>query len=93
MSIVGRKYICQMTNMNHISKQIIRVPEANTDDIKAAFIKYEEEFYIPPQDALRSIIRRFREQGPKKRKEVHNKPDKRKSSLTFYLLQPTEMLS
>ena len=48
---------------SHIKAVLSACPEANTDDIKAAFIKYEEEFYIPPQDALRSIIRRF--QGDK----------------------------
>ena len=48
---------------SHIKAVLSECPEANTDDIKAAFIKYEEEFYIPPQDALRSIIRRF--QGDK----------------------------
>ena len=48
---------------SHIKAVLSECPEANTDDIKAAFIKYEQEFYIPPQDALRSIIRRF--QGDK----------------------------
>ena len=48
---------------SHIKAVLSECPEANTDDIKAAFIKYEKEFYIPPQDALRSIIRRF--QGDK----------------------------
>ena len=44
---------------SHIKAVLSECPDANTDEIKAAFIKYEEEFYIPPQDALRSIIRRF----------------------------------
>lgn len=34
-------------------------PDATPDDIAEAFRKYEEEFYIPPQDAMRSVIRRF----------------------------------
>ncbi len=51
---------------SHIKAVLSECPEANTDDIKAAFIKYEEEFYIPPQDALRSIIRRFQgDRAPK----------------------------
>ena len=48
---------------SHIKAVLSECPEADTDEIKAAFVKYEEEFYIPPQDALRSIIRRF--QGDK----------------------------
>ncbi|GIR34190.1 MAG: hypothetical protein CM15mP47_4160 [Methanobacteriota archaeon] len=48
---------------SHIKAVLSECPEANTDEIRAAFVKYEEEFYIPPQDALRSIIRRF--QGDK----------------------------
>jgi len=48
---------------SHIKAVLSECPDANTDEIRAAFVKYEEEFYIPPQDALRSIIRRF--QGDK----------------------------
>ena len=44
---------------SHIKAVLSECPEADTDEVKAAFVKYEEEFYIPPQDALRSIIRRF----------------------------------
>lgn len=56
---------------SHIKAVLSECPEANTDDIKAAFIKYEKEFYIPPQDALRSIIRRF--QGDKAPKTTEGK--------------------
>ena len=48
---------------SHIKAVLSECPDAKTDEIRAAFVKYEEEFYIPPQDALRSIIRRF--QGDK----------------------------
>ena len=34
-------------------------PEADAGEIAEAFAKYEEEFYIPPQDAMRSVLRRF----------------------------------
>ena len=51
---------------SHIKAVLSECPDADTDEVKAAFIKYEEEFYIPPQDALRSIIRRFQaDQAPK----------------------------
>ncbi|DAC60445.1 MAG TPA: hypothetical protein HA354_00315 [Candidatus Poseidoniaceae archaeon] len=51
---------------SHIKAVLSECPDADTDEIKAAFIKYEQEFYIPPQDALRSIIRRFQsDQAPK----------------------------
>ena len=51
---------------SHIKAVLSECPDADIDEVKAAFIKYEEEFYIPPQDALRSIIRRFQaDQAPK----------------------------
>ena len=34
-------------------------PEADAKEIAEAFAKYEQEFYIPPQDAMRSVLRRF----------------------------------
>ena len=48
---------------SHINAVLSECPDADSDEIRSAFVKYEEEFYIPPQDALRSIIRRF--QGDK----------------------------
>ena len=48
---------------SHIKAVLSECPDANIDEVKASFKKYEEEFYIPPQDALRSIVRRF--QGEK----------------------------
>jgi ssDNA-binding replication factor A large subunit len=35
-------------------------PDADAAQISEAFAKYEEEFYIPPQDAMRSVLRRFK---------------------------------
>ena len=34
-------------------------PDADAKEIAEAFAKYEQEFYIPPQDAMRSVLRRF----------------------------------
>ena len=45
---------------SHIKAVLAECPNANEDEIRIAFEKYENEFYIPPQDALRSIIRRFK---------------------------------
>ena len=57
---------------SHIKAVLSECPDADTDEVKAAFIKYEEEFYIPPQDALRSIIRRFQaDQAPKPLSLIH----------------------
>ena len=44
----------------HINAVLSECPDADKDEIREAFEKYESEFYIPPQDALRSIIRRFK---------------------------------
>ena len=35
-------------------------PDADAGEVADAFAKYEEEFYIPPQDAMRSVLRRFK---------------------------------
>jgi ssDNA-binding replication factor A large subunit len=35
-------------------------PDADPADVAEAFAKYEQEFYIPPQDAMRSVMRRFK---------------------------------
>ena len=44
----------------HIKAVLSECPNADKNEIREAFEKYESEFYIPPQDALRSIIRRFK---------------------------------
>ena len=44
---------------DHISAVLQECPGADREAVKSAFQKYEEEFFIPPQDAIRSIVRRF----------------------------------
>jgi len=44
---------------DYIDAVLKEIPEASADEIHAAFEKYENEFYIPPQDALRSVLRKF----------------------------------
>ena len=56
---------------SHIKAVLSECPDADIDEVKASFKKYEEEFYIPPQDALRSIVRRF--QGEKQPTSQSNK--------------------
>ena len=52
-----------MTNDGKYGVQIIAVkqecPEAEENEISEEFRRYEEEFLIPPEDALRSVIRKF----------------------------------
>jgi len=45
---------------DHINAVLSECPNADREEVREAFGKYESEFYIPPQDALRSIIRRFK---------------------------------
>ena len=60
---------------SHIKAVLSECPDANVDDVKASFKKYEEEFYIPPQDALRSIVRRFQgEQQTTSPDRANNQP-------------------
>ncbi|RPG81906.1 MAG: hypothetical protein CBC77_000255 [Euryarchaeota archaeon TMED117] len=47
----------------HIAAVLQECPDADEGEIRSAFVKYEEEFFIPPQDAIRSIVRRFRSES------------------------------
>jgi ssDNA-binding replication factor A large subunit len=44
---------------DYIAAVIKECPDAEVGEVAEAFKKYEEEFYIPPQDAMRSVVRRF----------------------------------
>ena len=44
---------------DYVQAVLKECPDANPTDVAEAFAKYEEEFYIPPQDAMRSVLRRF----------------------------------
>ena len=44
---------------DYIAAVVKECPDAKPEEIAEAFKKYEEEFYIPPQDAMRSVVRRF----------------------------------
>ena len=44
----------------HVNAILAECPEADPEEVAEAFAKYETEFYIPPQDAMRSILRRFK---------------------------------
>ena len=61
---------------SHIKAVLSECPDADIDEVKASFKKYEEEFYIPPQDALRSIVRRFQgeKQTTSKSNDTNNSP-------------------
>ena len=48
---------------DHISAVLQECPGVDRDEVQSAFQKYEEEFFIPPQDAIRSIIRRFKSES------------------------------
>ncbi len=52
-----------MTNQETYASQIVVVkqecPEADETEIGDEFARYEAEFLIPPEDALRSVIRKF----------------------------------
>ncbi len=72
---------------DHISAVLQECPGADRDEVKSAFQKYEEEFFIPPQDAIRSIIRRFKSESdetPSKPKASgqSNRPTKKVNRLS-----------
>lgn len=43
----------------HVAEVIKQVPEADPEKVKEAFARYEKDFLIPPEDAMRSVLRRF----------------------------------
>ncbi len=43
----------------HVSEVIKQVPEADPEKVSEAFARYEKDFLIPPEDAMRSVLRRF----------------------------------
>ena len=47
----------------HIAAVLQECPDADEGEIRSAFVKYEVEFFIPPQDAIRSIVRRFKSES------------------------------
>ena len=44
---------------DYVQAVLKECPDADATEVAEAFAKYEEEFYIPPQDAMRSVLRRF----------------------------------
>lgn len=44
---------------DYVQAVLKECPDADEGEIAEAFAKYENEFYIPPQDAMRSVLRRF----------------------------------
>ncbi len=42
-----------------VAQVMSAVPNADEDEIRAEFEKYQSEFLIPPSDAMRSVMRRF----------------------------------
>ena len=71
----------------HIAAVLQECPDADKDEIRSAFVKYEEEFFIPPQDAIRSIVRRFRSESDTPTSQggassQAKKPSKKVSSLS-----------
>ena len=52
-----------MTYANQITVVKQECPDADEDEIGKEFSRYENEFLIPPEDALRSVIRKFQTAG------------------------------
>ena len=43
----------------HVSEVTKQVPDADPEKVREAFARYEKDFLIPPEDAMRSVLRRF----------------------------------
>jgi ssDNA-binding replication factor A large subunit len=43
----------------HVAEVLKQVPEADPEKVTEAFARYEKDFLIPPEDAMRSVLRRF----------------------------------
>lgn len=50
-----------MSDYDPFVKQVTdEIPDADAEEVRAEFQKYEEQFRIEPGDALRSIMNRFK---------------------------------
>ena len=51
--------------MTYANQTVVKqeCPDADEDEIGKEFSRYENEFLIPPEDALRSVIRKFQAAG------------------------------
>ena len=72
---------------DHIAAVLQECPGVDREAVKSAFQKYEEEFFIPPQDAIRSIVRRFKSESDatpatKKSSGQSNRPTKKVNRLS-----------
>lgn len=56
---MGEKVTDQTTYANQIAVVKQECPDADEKEISKEFERYENEFLIPPEDALRSVIRKF----------------------------------
>ncbi|MAR94124.1 MAG: hypothetical protein DWB99_07730 [Candidatus Poseidoniales archaeon] len=74
---------------SHINAVLSECPDADREEVREAFAKYESEFYIPPQDALRSIIRRFK--GDMAPSSTGNNSQPQKSSVSKKVASLTEL--
>lgn len=60
---------------DYVAAVIKECADADPGEVAEAFKKYEEEFYIPPQDAMRSVVRRFQSgTSPGKSSTASNRP-------------------
>lgn len=60
---------------DYVAAVIKECADADPGEVAEAFKKYEEEFYIPPQDAMRSVVRRFQSgTSPGKSSATNNRP-------------------
>ena len=71
---------------DYVAAVIKECADADPGEVAEAFKKYEEEFYIPPQDAMRSVVRRFQSgTSPGKSSTTNNRtstPTKKVSALS-----------
>ena len=74
------RYAAQVT----IVKQ--ECPDADENEIVEEFRRYEEEFLIPPEDALRSVVRKFQAATGMELKQIPQ-PEKAEKKAS---IQPTK---
>ena len=43
----------------HVQQVVAQVPGADPKKVEEAFVRYEKDFMVPPEDAFRSVLRRF----------------------------------
>ncbi len=77
----------------HVAEVINQVPEADPKKVAEAFARYEKDFLIPPEDAMRSVLRRFQSDSGTPAKTTQQSGGSQRQSLPIKKVEKLSDLS